>query len=147
MKRPTRYNSRNGDTRRSGSQNHQYAQELLDISSILLAEYKSDFRNVEIVKFVIERAGQSEVLVINHKNDSSNVRSDPKALFTFAVGGNIVSRGLTFENLLTFSSQEKGRLQQNTYIQRARMFGNRPYSKFFELCIPDQLSMIGPMLP
>lgn len=97
----------------------------------------------ELVKFVLKNIGKSEVLVINHKNDSANVKraGQPKALFTFAIGGNIVSRGLTFENLLTFffSRNVKGKLQQNTYIQRARMFGNRPYSKYFELCVPGSL--------
>ena len=38
-----------------------------------------------------------------------------------------------------FSRTVRGRLQQNTYIQRARMFGNRPYSEYFELCVPDTL--------
>jgi len=92
---------------------------------------------------VLEYIGKSEVLTINSKNDGNNVKraGNPQALFTFAVGGNIVSRGLTFENLLTFffSRTVKGRLQQNTYIQRARMFGNRPYSRYFELCVPETL--------
>ena len=30
-------------------------------------------------------------------------------------------------------------MQQNTYIQRARMFGSRPYSDFFELCVPGTI--------
>ena len=65
----------------------------------------------------------------------------PSALFTFAIGGNIVSRGLTFNNLLSFffSRNVKGKLQQNTYIQRARMFGTRKYIEHFELCIPENL--------
>jgi len=91
----------------------------------------------------MQNIGKKDVLVINHKNDSGNVKraGQPKALFTFAIGGNIVSRGLTFENLLTFyfSRNVKNKLQQNTYIQRARMFGWRPYSKHFELCVPETL--------
>jgi hypothetical protein len=97
----------------------------------------------EIFSFIIQNIGRNEILVINHQNDSANVKraAKPNALFTFAIGGNIVSRGLTFERLLTFyfSRNVKGRLQQNTYIQRARMFGNRPYSEYFELCVPEQL--------
>lgn len=121
----------------------QYASELLKLSEQLIDEFNLDYTEIELVKFIINNIGKSEVLVINHKNDSRNVKRacEPKALFTFAIGGNIVSRGLTFENLLTFffSRNVKGKLQQNTYIQRARMFGNRPYSKFFELCVPESL--------
>jgi hypothetical protein len=98
---------------------------------------------VELISFIISNIQQNQVLVINSKKDKNNVvrASNPKVLFTFAIGGNIVSRGLTFKNLLTFffSRGVKGKLQQNTYIQRARMFGNRPYIEHFELCIPKAL--------
>ena len=94
----------------------------------------------DIVRFVLKNISHTEVLIINHKKDKQNViRScDPESRFVFAIGGNIVSRGLTFNNLLSFffSRNVKNKLQQNTYIQRARMFGNRPYSKFFELSVP-----------
>jgi hypothetical protein len=58
------------------------------------------------------------------------------------VGGNIVSRGVTFNNLLSmyFSRSPKSKLQQDTYIQRARMFGSRgAYLEHFELTIPESL--------
>src|SRR5262249_16856349 len=58
------------------------------------------------------------------------------------IGGNIISRGVTFDNLLSmfFTRDVKHKLQQDTYIQRARMFGSRGrYLKFFELTIPAQL--------
>jgi hypothetical protein len=58
------------------------------------------------------------------------------------VGGNIVSRGVTFPNLLAmfFTRDVKNKLQQDTYIQRARMFGARgDYLEHFELTIPEQL--------
>jgi len=97
----------------------------------------------KIVIFVLKNISHSEVLIINHKKDKQNViRScDPESKFVFAIGGNIVSRGLTFNNLLSFffSRNVKNKLQQNTYIQRARMFGNRPYSRFFELSVPQTL--------
>jgi hypothetical protein len=66
---------------------------------------------------------------------------EPAVLFTFAIGGNIVSRGLTFKNLLSFffSRNVKSKMTQNTYIQRARMFGNRPYAEHFELCVPKSI--------
>jgi hypothetical protein len=121
----------------------QYLEELLSVARYLVKLHHLDYSDVELAKFVIKNIGRHEVLVINHKNDSKNVQraGQPKSLFTFAIGGNIVSRGLTFENLLTFyfSRSVKGRLQQNTYIQRARMFGNRPYSRYFELCVPTTL--------
>jgi hypothetical protein len=120
-----------------------YYQEIVDIATKIISYYKAPFQDFEIAEFIFRNIGKSEVLVINHKNDSDNVKRAgiPKALFTFAIGGNIVSRGLTFERLLTFffSRNVKNRLQQNTYIQRARMFGSRPNSKYFELCVPKQL--------
>src|ERR1700691_6296515 len=63
-------------------------------------------------------------------------------MFTFVIGGNIVSRGVTFNNLLSmfFTRDVKHKLQQDTYIQRARMFGSRKdYLKYFELIIPKTL--------
>lgn len=120
-----------------------YCKELAEVITKLLLQYESASTLQEVFSFILRNIGKHEILVINHKNDSANVKraGQPNALFTFAIGGNIVSRGLTFDNLLTFffSRNVKGRLQQNTYIQRARMFGNRPYSKYFELCVPEQL--------
>jgi hypothetical protein len=66
----------------------------------------------------------------------------PSSLFTIVIGGNIVSRGVTFDNLLAmfFTRDVKHRIQQDTYIQRARMFGSRgAYLRFFELTIPRKL--------
>lgn len=130
----------------SDSNNSKYnvwASELISTAEELRNDYHLDYKGIEMAAYVIQNIGRSEVLVINHKNDSQNVKraGQPKAMFTFAIGGNIVSRGLTFERLLTFffSRNVKGKLQQNTYIQRARMFGHRPYSKYFELCVPNSL--------
>jgi len=97
----------------------------------------------EILMFINKHKNKTHVLLINSKQHKQNVQMacSPSALFTFAIGGNIVSRGLTFNNLLTFffSRNVKGKLQQNTYIQRARMFGTRKYIEHFELCIPENL--------
>ncbi len=127
----------------NNSKYRQYAEELFKVSEKVVRNSKADFVPEELWTFVMKNIGKKDVLVINHKNDSGNVKraGQPKALFTFAIGGNIVSRGLTFENLLTFyfSRNVKNKLQQNTYIQRARMFGWRPYSKHFELCVPETL--------
>ena len=68
--------------------------------------------------------------------------TNPKSLFTIVVGGNIVSRGVTLNNLLSmyFTRDVRHKIQQDTYIQRARMFGVRNnYLKHFELSIPSHL--------
>ena len=121
----------------------QYVLELQKTATQIALLHTSDSSPDELCLFVLQNIGRSEVLTINHKNDANNVKraGNPQAMFTFAIGGNIVSRGLTFERLLTFyfSRTVKGKLQQNTYIQRARMFGNRPYSAYFELCVPATL--------
>src|SRR3546814_19609708 len=43
-------------------------------------------------------------------------------------------------DLMFFTRDVKHKIQQDTYIQRARMFGNRgDYLRFFELTIPEAL--------
>ena len=102
-----------------------------------------NINSLEALKFILSNISKSTILQLNHKNDKANVEEacNPNDTFTIAVGGNIVSRGLTFDRLLTFffSRGVKGKLQQNTYIQRARMFGTREYSELFELCVPGKL--------
>lgn len=99
-----------------------------------------------ITEYVIRHIGQSAVIVLNSNSErqASTYRraTSPASVFTIAIGGNIVSRGVTFDNLLSmfFTRDVKHRLQQDTYIQRARMFGSRGhYLKYFELHIPDRL--------
>ena len=105
--------------------------------------YPDNSYREKVIPYILKNIERSQVVVINSKNDRANVERacKPNVLFTFAIGGNIVSRGLTFENLLSFffSRSVKGKLQQNTYIQRARMFGTRPYVEDFELTIPHSL--------
>lgn len=98
----------------------------------------------DIVDFIIVNRNKNKILVINSEKDKDNLdkATNPIALFTIAIGGNIVSRGVTFNNLLSmyFTRDVKSKLQQDTYIQRARMFGNRgKYLSLFELSIPKQL--------
>jgi hypothetical protein len=99
---------------------------------------------LNLLRFVRENIGRSSILVINSRkaNEQNTMRAaNPRAQFTFALGGNIISRGLTFNNLLSFffTREVKSKLQQNTYIQRARMFGNRKNLEMFELCVPEKL--------
>lgn len=100
----------------------------------------------ELTEYVIERINRSLVVVMNSNSDKNVVdyeaATDPRTLFTVAIGGNIVSRGVTFNSLLSmfFTRDAKHKIQQDTYIQRARMFGVRgKYLEHFELTIPETL--------
>lgn len=99
----------------------------------------------EITQYVINNISRSSTTVMNSERDRNTdfySATNPASLFTFIVGGNIVSRGVTFENLLSmyFTRNVKSKLQQDTYIQRARMFGSRgKILPHFELTIPEQL--------
>lgn len=100
----------------------------------------------QIVLYILQNISRNSIVVMNSNADKKNVdyraATDPAVPFTVAIGGNIVSRGVTFENLLSmfFTRDVRHKLQQDTYIQRARMFGSRElYIKYFELSIPGQL--------
>ncbi len=111
-----------------------------------LAQSRFPGHEKELTQYVVDHVNQSDVVVMNSdtpRNASLYRRAtSPAALFTVAIGGNIVSRGVTFDNLLSmfFTRDVKHKIQQDTYIQRARMFGTRGgYLKYFELHIPEQL--------
>ena len=99
----------------------------------------------DIGEFVLRNINKNVVVEINSSNPKAGKVaeiSNPTSLFSFGVGGNIISRGVTFDNLLSlyFSRTVKGKFTQDTYIQRARMFGNRQdYKQHFQLWIPDSL--------
>ena len=101
----------------------------------------------EILRYVAEKSSSKIVRVINSDADKTteSVKSltSPLVPFTVAIGGNIISRGVTFNNLLTmFFTRTAKVMQQDTYIQRARMFGNRKkYLDHFELHIQQSLYM------
>jgi hypothetical protein len=116
-----------------------YVEKLKNIAE----NYNSDDPS-EIVIFVLKNIKRNKIIEINSKNTNKDISiiSDPKAIFSFGVGGNIISRGVTFNNLLSmyFTRSVKGKFSQDTYIQRARMFGTRDkYKEFFQLWIPDVL--------
>jgi Z1 domain-containing protein len=98
-----------------------------------------------ITGYVIANASRSAFVVLNSQRDRATAGdkpTEPTCPFTIIIGGNIVSRGVTFPNLLAmfFTRDVKTKLQQDTYIQRARMFGARgEYLEHFELTIPKQL--------
>ena len=98
-----------------------------------------------LTSYVVANASRSDILVLNSTRDrvaAGDKPTEPTCPFTIIIGGNIVSRGVTFPNLLSmyFTRDVKHKLQQDTYIQRARMFGARgAYVPHFELTIPDAL--------
>jgi len=118
-----------------------YVKRIYEISQ---EKYPGDERL--ITTYVLTNIDQNDIIVMNSNSDKKTVdyrrATEPSTLFTIAIGGNIVSRGVTFERLLTmfFTRDVKHKIQQDTYIQRARMFGSRgKYLKYFELHIPQQL--------
>jgi len=99
----------------------------------------------KLTGYVIENASRATLIVLNSKRSrqaSGGSATEPTSPFTIVIGGNIVSRGVTFPNLLSmfFTRNVRAKLQQDTYIQRARMFGARgKILQHFELTIPTLL--------
>lgn len=95
--------------------------------------------------FVLRNIRRNTLIEINSSNPKPGKVAEianPTSLFSFGVGGNIISRGVTFDNLLSmyFTRSVKGKFAQDTYIQRARMFGSRErYKEYFQLWIPETL--------
>lgn len=118
-----------------------YAGEIWDIAEKRYGSAKAD----ELTTYVLANISRYAIFILNSDRDfiqNGPSATNPSALFTIIIGGNIVSRGVTFENLLTmfFTRDVKHKMQQDTYIQRARMFGARgKYLDHFELAIPGQL--------
>lgn len=115
-----------------------YVRRLWEISGALYADAN------RLISYIIQNITRNSVVVLNSNRDKSVTASatSPQTLFTIIIGGNIVSRGVTFDNLLAmfFTRDVRHRIQQDTYVQRARMFGSRgKYLKHFELTIPTQL--------
>lgn len=99
----------------------------------------------DLVEYVVKHASLIQPIVLNSERDRKalgDTPTQPRSPFTIIIGGNIVSRGVTFPDLLSmlFTRDVTTKLQQDTYIQRARMFGARgAYLKYFELTIPKTL--------
>jgi len=99
----------------------------------------------DLTGYVVANASRASLVVLNSERDrkaAGDNATEPSSPFTIIIGGNIVSRGVTFPNLVSmfFTRNVQHKLQQDTYIQRARMFGARgAYLEHFELTIPTQL--------
>jgi len=111
-----------------------------------IAKEKYPGEENDLARYIYENRSRNTIVVMNSNTDKNLVdytnATIPSTLFTVAIGGNIVSRGVTFDNLLSmfFTRDVKHKIQQDTYIQRARMFGSRGhYLSFFELHIPEKL--------
>src|SRR6266542_6523052 len=98
-----------------------------------------------LTTYILDNISRYAIFILNSDRDfvqNGISATNPSALFTIIIGGNIVSRGVTFENLLSmfFTRDVKHKMQQDTYIQRARMFGSRKaYLNYFDLTIPKTL--------
>ena len=122
-------------------ENVTYYKALWDLAVAAYPEKAND-----IVKYILSNCDRNNLVVMNSDKEvnaaDNRTGTEPSAPFTVIIGGNIVSRGVTFNNLLSmfFTRDVKHRLQQDTYIQRARMFGSRKeYLQHFELTIPKSL--------
>ena len=117
-----------------------YTHEISKIASSLYPEQADG-----ILSYIAKKSDQTTTIIMNSERDKNvdfKSATSPAAIFTFVIGGNIVSRGVTFDNLLSmfFTRDFKHKIQQDTYIQRARMFGSRlKHLSYFELTIPQQL--------
>jgi Z1 domain/Type III restriction enzyme, res subunit len=125
----------------SNTNQESYFKKIWDIAN----ERYPDHAN-EITTYILSNRDRTNIIVMNSDKEvnaaDNKLATDPTSPFTIAIGGNIVSRGVTFNNLLSmfFTRDVKHNLQQDTYIQRARMFGSRnDYLKYFELTIPKTL--------
>ena len=107
--------------------------------------YKDSNQYEPIMEFIWKNARSStQLFTLNSKNDINDniIALKAPSTFTFVFGGNTLSRGVTFENMLSFyfSRSVKNALQQNTYVQIARHFGyRRDTGKQFELTIPENI--------
>ena len=105
-----------------------------------------DANSAELRTYIFLNFRRREIIVMNSGKrrllDGNSRATNPKSPFTVVIGGNIISRGVTFNNLISmfFTRDVKHKISQDTYIQRARMFGSRKdYIKYFELIIPKHL--------
>ncbi len=88
---------------------------------------------------IARRLPLRKVLTINAS--AAEVEFGPS--FNFMVGGNILGRGLTIENLLvTYYLRSARTTQMDTMLQHARMYGyRRPLMQFTRVFLPDSLAV------
>lgn len=109
-----------------------YVREIWSLSHDRYSDVDAD----RITTYVVQNVSRNAIIILNSDRDfvrKGASATKPAALFTIVIGGNIVSRGVTFENLLSmfFTRDVKHKIQQDTYIQRARLFGARENTFLF----------------
>ena len=126
------------------SKNYPKVMQELHVTAIKM--YQDENLANEILNYIYENKNKYNLIVMNSDKDMKSQNFDlgtkPITPFTIIFGGNIISRGLTFHGLLSmfFSRTTKHKMDKGTYIQRARMFGNRKeVFRDFELTIPESL--------
>lgn len=137
----TIHNALNALLDRNSKDFERYVEEIFEISAKRYLDADPD----KLTHYVLDNISRHTIIVLNSERDwnlKGASATNPTSLFTIIIGGNIVSRGVTLDNLLSmfFTRDVKHKIQQDTYIQRARMFGARgKYLRFFELTIPQSL--------
>tara|TARA_Y100000590_G_C15705113_1_gene1008286 strand:- start:175 stop:2052 length:1878 start_codon:yes stop_codon:yes gene_type:complete len=135
---------------REGKTFEQYAKHIHHVAERKLKKYIGDHSLTadDILHYVLDNMSRSGLGVLDVEGkkeitNKSDYTTDPLYPFTIVIGGNTISRGLTFTNMLGmyFSRDVKGKMGQGTYIQRARMFGKRDSKTLphFTLTMPLQL--------
>lgn len=89
---------------------------------------------VDIVSAVSDAFGRGQVVLerVNSDNDvvallDENAELRLRTPFNIFIGGQILDRGITVPNLIGFYyGRSPKRMQQDTVLQHARMYGNRP---------------------
>jgi Z1 domain len=125
----------------NGKAFEKYVQLIWDLSANRYADAEPD----RITSYILNNISRYAIITLNSEREwkvNSRAATYLTSLFTIIIGGNIVSRGVTLANLLSmfFTRDVKHKIQQDTYIQRARMFGSRgDYLRSFELTIPTAL--------
>lgn len=128
-------------TQRNSGNFAKYTKQIWELASERFPDGSAD----DITSYILDNISRHSIVILNSERDWKNNSSEatrPTSLFTIIIGGNIVSRGVTLDNLLAmfFTRDVQHKIQQDTYIQRARMFGSRgAYLRYFELTIPQGL--------
>jgi hypothetical protein len=110
----------------------------LEQARIELAKTLADVPPLDaIVEHLNGRLGGRKIVVVNSEADAQ-----PGKSLNFIVGGNILGRGVTIENLLvTYYLREPKTGQMDTMLQHARMYGYRasimPWTRVF---LPEVLA-------